>query len=175
MRRLSKNISSACHFLGLCLIIFFRLSIRVFVSSHRYCTNRYGITFHNRTYLKGGNLLPNQWMEIKTSIFIPFLHWKNWLLNFPVKAWLSTPSAPFHGALVSLGWPVISSGDQLLSLPFICSVVSNSAQSHGLQHTRLPCPSLYPRVCSDSVRGVGDAIQPSHPLLLPAPPALRLS
>ena len=29
-------------------------------------------------------------------------------------------------------------------------VVSNSLQPHGLQHTRLPCPSLSPRVCSNS-------------------------
>ena len=28
--------------------------------------------------------------------------------------------------------------------------VSNSLQSHGLQHTRLPCPSLSPRDCSKS-------------------------
>ena len=31
-----------------------------------------------------------------------------------------------------------------------CSVVSNSLQPHGLQHARLPCPSLFPRVCSNS-------------------------
>ena len=31
-----------------------------------------------------------------------------------------------------------------------CSVVSDSLQSHGLQHTSLPCPSLSPGVCSDS-------------------------
>ena len=30
------------------------------------------------------------------------------------------------------------------------SVVSNSLRPHGLQHTRLPCPSLTPRACSDS-------------------------
>ena len=28
-------------------------------------------------------------------------------------------------------------------------VMSDSLQSHGLQHIRLPCPSLYPRVCSN--------------------------
>ena len=28
--------------------------------------------------------------------------------------------------------------------------MSNSLQSHGLQHTRLTCPSLYPRFCFDS-------------------------
>ena len=30
------------------------------------------------------------------------------------------------------------------------SVMSNSLQPHGLQHTRLPCPSPHPRACSDS-------------------------
>ena len=32
---------------------------------------------------------------------------------------------------------------------FSHSVVSDSLRSHELQHTRLPCPSLSPRVCSD--------------------------
>ena len=45
------------------------------------------------------------------------------------------------------------------------SVVSDSFWNYGLQHARLPCPSLSPRVCSNSVHGVNDAIQPSHPLL----------
>ena len=31
-----------------------------------------------------------------------------------------------------------------------CSVMSNSLWSHGLQHPRLPCPSLSPGVCSNS-------------------------
>ena len=30
------------------------------------------------------------------------------------------------------------------------SVMSESLWSHGLQHTRLPCPSLAPRACSNS-------------------------
>ena len=30
------------------------------------------------------------------------------------------------------------------------SVMYNSLQPHGLQHSRLPCPSLSPGVCSDS-------------------------
>ena len=33
---------------------------------------------------------------------------------------------------------------------FTCSVVSNSLQPQGLQHTRLPCPSASPRACSNS-------------------------
>ena len=38
----------------------------------------------------------------------------------------------------------------LLLLFFSCSVLSDSLAPHGLQHTSLPCPSLSPRVCSNS-------------------------
>ena len=38
----------------------------------------------------------------------------------------------------------------VVSVVAYCSVMSNSLQPHGLQHTRLPCPSLSPRVCSNS-------------------------
>ena len=36
------------------------------------------------------------------------------------------------------------------SVQFSCSVVSDSLGPHGLQHTRRPCPSLTPRVYSNS-------------------------
>ena len=58
------------------------------------------------------------------------------------------------------------------SVQFSCSIVSDSLWPHGLQHARLPWPSLSPRVCSNSVHWVNDAIQPSHPLSPPSPPAL---
>ena len=38
----------------------------------------------------------------------------------------------------------------LLLLLFSHSAVSDSLQPRGLQHSRLPCPSLSPRVCSNS-------------------------
>ena len=41
----------------------------------------------------------------------------------------------------------LSKGSLLL---FSRSVTFDSVRSHGLQHTRLPCPSLSPRVCSNS-------------------------
>ena len=47
--------------------------------------------------------------------------------------------------------------------------------THELQHTRLPCPLLSPRVCSKSCLLVSDAIQPFHPLSPPPPPALSRS
>ena len=48
-------------------------------------------------------------------------------------------------------------------------------ETHGLQHTRLPCPLPSPRACSNSCPLSWDAIQPSHPLLPSSPPALSLS
>ena len=50
--------------------------------------------------------------------------------------------------------------------------MSNSLWPHGLQHARLPCPSLYPGVCSDSRPLSQWCIQPSHPLLPPLLPAI---
>ena len=53
---------------------------------------------------------------------------------------------------------------------FSRSVVSNSLRPHGLQHSRLPCSSPSPRVCSNSVSI--ESVMPSthlilcHPLLL---------
>ena len=48
---------------------------------------------------------------------------------------------------------------------------------HGLQYTRLPCPSPTPGACSNSclLSPSSDAIQPSHPLPSPSPPAFYLS
>ena len=46
---------------------------------------------------------------------------------------------------------------------------------HGLQHTRPPCPSVTPEFTQIHVHWVGDAIQLSHPLSSPSPPALNLS
>ena len=36
------------------------------------------------------------------------------------------------------------------SVQFSCLIMSNSLQPHGLQHTRLPCPSSTPRVYQNS-------------------------
>ena len=45
--------------------------------------------------------------------------------------------------------------------------MSNSLQPHELQHTKPPCTQTH-------VHRVGDAIQPSHPLSSPSPPALNV-
>ena len=56
-----------------------------------------------------------------------------------------------------------------------CSVMSDSLRPHGLQHTKLPCPSPTPEFTQTHVHQVSDAIQPSDPLLAPSPPAFNLS
>ena len=62
-----------------------------------------------------------------------------------------------------------------LSVWFSCSVVSDPLWLHGLQHARLPCPSPTPEVTQTHVHWVSNAIQPSHPLSSPSPPAFNLS
>ena len=57
------------------------------------------------------------------------------------------------------------------SVQFSHSVVSDSLRPHESQHARPPCPSPTPRVHPTHVHRVGDAIQPSHPLSSPFPPA----
>ena len=53
------------------------------------------------------------------------------------------------------------------SVQFSHSVVSDSLWPHESQHSRPPCPSP----TQTHVHLVGDAIQPSHPLSSPSPPA----
>ena len=89
------------------------------------------------------------------------------------------------------GWPSWSSKGQIQTIAhqrrssqeptwvktqFSGSVLPYSLRPHGLQHTRLPCPSPNPGACSNS-RPLSwwGTIQPSHPLSSPSPPAFNLA
>ena len=73
----------------------------------------------------------------------------------------------FHGSLTTRMWN-ISSVQSFSSVPLFVT--------HALQHTRLPCALPNLRTCSKThVYQVGDAIQPSHSLSSPSPPAFNLS
>ena len=62
------------------------------------------------------------------------------------------------------------------SVQFSHTVVSDSLQPHGLQHTRLPCLSPTPRAYKKThIHRVSDAIQLSCPLSSPFPPAFNIS
>ena len=60
------------------------------------------------------------------------------------------------------------------SVQFSHSGVSDSLWPHGLQHARLPCLSPTPELTQTHVRWVSGAIQPSHSLSSPSPPAFDL-
>ena len=80
--------------------------------------------------------------------------------------------SPYYWA--SREFPLIS----ILDLIFKQSSVVQSCLTlgpHGLQHVRLPCPSPTLGAYSTHVSRVSDAIQPSHPLSSPSPPAFNLS
>ena len=53
--------------------------------------------------------------------------------------------------------------------------MSNSLQPRGLQHSRFPCLSYLLEFAQTHVHWVNDAIQLSHPLSSPSPPAINLS
>ena len=59
------------------------------------------------------------------------------------------------------------------SVQFHHSVMCDSLQPHGLQHTRLPCPSPTPRACSNSCP-LSWWCHPSHPLPSPSSPAFLI-
>ena len=61
------------------------------------------------------------------------------------------------------------------SVQFSRSVVSNSLRPRGLQHARLPCPYQLLELAHTHVHRISDAIQPSHPLSSPSPPAFNVS
>ena len=86
-------------------------------------------------------------------------HWKVW----PCGAW-GTVSCSSKGLLVFL-------------TSYCCSVAQSCPLfvTHKLKHTRLPCPSLSPGVCSNSCPLSRWCHQPSYPLSPPSPHALNLS
>ena len=59
----------------------------------------------------------------------------------------------------------------LSSVQFSHSVVSDSLRPHESQHASLPVHHQLPESTQTHVHCVGDAIQPSHPLSSPSPPA----
>jgi len=73
---------------------------------------------------------------------------KSFLL--PIFYWEQLSHRKFFAESWFWNFPMILPCWVLSLLLFSCSIVSNSLRPHGLQQTRLPYPSLYPRVCSNS-------------------------
>ena len=62
-------------------------------------------------------------------------------------------------------------GTNQTSVQFTHSVMSDFLRPHESQHARPPCPSPTPEFTQTHNHRVSDAIQPSHPLSSPSPPA----
>ena len=99
---------------------------------------------------------------------------------FPHQVWersaanLVLPSTPIPEAedyTIPL-WKSLTRGFLLPSVQFSRSVVSDSFPPHESQHAKPPCWwSSTPGIHPTHLHRVGDAIQPSHPLSSPSPPA----
>ena len=82
------------------------------------------------------------------SFAYSFIYWAVilWFFFFSLLTWWITFSSKYF--LISLLISYLPMG--YLEVQFSHSVLSHSLGPHGLQHTRLPCPSPAPGVCSNS-------------------------
>ena len=85
------------------------------------------------------------------------------------------PDTGSNPCLLHCRWTLYHLSHQGLfsSVQFSRSVMSNSLRPHELQHARPPYPSPNLGFTQTHVHRVSDAIQPSHPLSPPSPPALN--
>ena len=96
----------------------------------------------------------HSWVTVRLGVS---LHCSTWVL------WI-------HGVgVVTPRCHLLFSLDLLFVLLFSRSVVADSLWPHGLQHTRLPCPSPSPGACSNSCP-LSRWCYPFHPLSSPSPP-----
>ena len=81
--------------------------------------------------------------------------WQNFVSLCPASFCTLRPNLPVTPGIswlpnFALLSPMMKRIQLALLLLFSCSVISDSLQLHGLQHIRLPCPLLSPRVYLDS-------------------------
>ena len=90
------------------------------------------------------------------SLHMAFLPQHRFYNQFPFisNEWISKfilPSLWFFSCMFSFQfYSMRYNAEVRITVLFSCSVLSDSLRSHGLQHTKLLCPSLSPRACSNS-------------------------
>ena len=110
--------------------------------------------------------------------------WDGWMASLTRWIWVWAHPGRWRrtgqpGVLQSVGSQSrtqLSDWTELNSLCVSHSVMSDSLQPHGLQHARLSFEHhQLPELAQTHVHRVGDAIQPSHPLMSPSPPVFNVS
>ena len=140
------------------------------------CEVKWALRIITTNRANGGDGIPVELFQIRKDDAVKVLHsicqqiWKTqqWPQDWKRSVFISIPKK--RKAMPKN----VQTTAQLHSVQFSCSVVSDFLQPHGVQHTRLPCPSPTTRVSSTSCPLNADAIQPSHPLLSPSPLAFNL-
>ena len=144
----------------------------MFVRSFFRTTAHNQICFCGSFNLAAGGLLKSfsgsfslEWKIVKSSICWDFAFYKELKDIGMCITWGGTRTPPQGCTIVSqLLLPCLCTSSLLWLLLFPCSVVSEALWPHGLQHARLPCPSLLPELAQTHVRWVSDAFQQSRPL-----------
>ena len=98
------------------------------------------------------------------AVFIFFV----FLIQTPIKYMLE----PLYPGFLNWFLPEFLNCSSVL---FSCSLVSDSLRPHELQHSRLPVHHQLLEFTQTHIHWVSDAIQSSHSLSSPSPPALNLS
>ena len=88
--------------------------------------------------------------------------------------WLPPPQSKANVQSLLPHSSVHLSAYYISSVQFSCSVVSNYLRPMDYSMPGFPVQHQLPELAQTQVYRVGDAIQPSHPLFSPSPPALNL-
>ena len=95
--------------------------------------------------------------------------------------WMSKSKHTLPSHFKHLNFPMPKCSQKMCSflsfspVQFSCSVMSYFLPPHGLQQARVPVHQQLPELTQTHVHWVGEAIQPSHPLLSHSLPAFNLS
>ena len=93
------------------------------------------------------------WPVYVSCVFGRSNGWKSWsMLSCPscLNVEFDWYQVQYWFWLISNSTFMIKNTKPIPNCQFSCSIMSNSLQSHGLQHTRLSCPSTTPWACSSS-------------------------
>ena len=111
-----------------------------------------------------------------TSYYFPVFHFCNLFLSQLLMLPITEPQGSISVEALFVKhkqqiFPAVPRCSQFSSVQFSRSVMSNSLRPHDRSTPGLPVHHQLPEFTQTHVHQVSDAIQPSHPLSAPSPPA----